>query len=883
MSNLANTLGDQGNLDEAAAMQKEVLEKMTRILGEEHPHIISVMNNLAAILSDQGRLNEAASMQQEVLEKMHLVLGHNDPNTTLTMRKLTILLDSKSRQEFAGSRMQALERWQAHVSPRRTGSLHSCDYAGREDGIPGTIRDELVKEYQQIQDSSSRFVEFQLAWDIPAFRSQECSNGQRLGSVLVLTGDGLNVQAATCASYMNDHWPHIGDPLIDAIDELLSSDKDYIDSQYQCLQEWRIELILLLIVSIDQLRICLVQKTKSAQKGIEFATVCCFAQNNMILDLIDVLTWLCASLRTSLSEEPSVSYALLRKDFSRHTKFYISLAELQSNMTYLGTCWYALIRRSVIADGFPIPARNGEKGVELPLEVMMAISRIFTTAIVDGKYYLVGVSTALAPTQRFGNESLQWHFIQSSPKRISPTDLRRMSILSTIEFGEEITTPDMLFRQLSKRRHFLGWCESSQITIGTNIGTYTPRFTDAREPSNSIKVQNIGATVGTPGMGIFSAVLTANFTLSSTRAEQDQMGSLRFESILLSARRLPYIVFDIDTKRAWLVPAICVILHMVHLRTRKEHNTSKAPYAQTHWDGGEAAYRIMIEHRRKSFGFGDRGSSYTLEDMVREIWLGLISCPQRSATKRPLRKDILYAYELMDIVTMRKAIRLKQVKIDDTGGWIDLTKTVQLVLICREIGEVVSIYPTDARTCWSTVPAGNYLLCATIECLKALSEDIGGAPHNLVQGREWHCSGSLFEACVSTDAGVCNRLQQLVRPGKARTPPQPFSPSGAVIFGKSLKFSHPHPSCPSSTDSQSPDAHEASTSAGGPESRADGNYQQYESIARFSPQSMSSRASSHQNSSIYSLGVNPRLLHDGIKKKSHRTNIAFYRNFSVLE
>jgi hypothetical protein len=35
MGNLANTLGKQGQLDKVAQMQKEVLEKARRILGEE--------------------------------------------------------------------------------------------------------------------------------------------------------------------------------------------------------------------------------------------------------------------------------------------------------------------------------------------------------------------------------------------------------------------------------------------------------------------------------------------------------------------------------------------------------------------------------------------------------------------------------------------------------------------------------------------------------------------------------------------------------------------------------------------------------------------------------------------------------------------------------
>ena len=41
MHNLANTLGEQGQLDQAAKMKKKVLEKRRCILGKEHPDTIS--------------------------------------------------------------------------------------------------------------------------------------------------------------------------------------------------------------------------------------------------------------------------------------------------------------------------------------------------------------------------------------------------------------------------------------------------------------------------------------------------------------------------------------------------------------------------------------------------------------------------------------------------------------------------------------------------------------------------------------------------------------------------------------------------------------------------------------------------------------------------
>jgi tetratricopeptide (TPR) repeat protein len=65
MNNLAITLGYQGQLDAAAAMFKEVLEKRQRILGDEHPSTIRAINNLASTLNAQGKLDKAVESRRQ--------------------------------------------------------------------------------------------------------------------------------------------------------------------------------------------------------------------------------------------------------------------------------------------------------------------------------------------------------------------------------------------------------------------------------------------------------------------------------------------------------------------------------------------------------------------------------------------------------------------------------------------------------------------------------------------------------------------------------------------------------------------------------------------------------------------------------------------------
>jgi hypothetical protein len=96
MNNLALTLGDHGQLDEAAEMNMEVLEKLRRIHGEQHPDTIGAMINLAHTLEKQGQLDEAAKMKKEVLEKMRCIFDEEHPGTIAAMFNLGNTLEAVS-------------------------------------------------------------------------------------------------------------------------------------------------------------------------------------------------------------------------------------------------------------------------------------------------------------------------------------------------------------------------------------------------------------------------------------------------------------------------------------------------------------------------------------------------------------------------------------------------------------------------------------------------------------------------------------------------------------------------------------------------------------------------------------------------------------------
>jgi hypothetical protein len=63
----------------------------------------------------------------------------------------------------------------------------------------------------------------------------------------------------------------------------------------------------------------------------------------------------------------------------------------------LESCWHQMFKDFVIATEFPIPNRENQRGIELPLELMLTLSRVrYPVDCLDG-VVLKGHSTALIP------------------------------------------------------------------------------------------------------------------------------------------------------------------------------------------------------------------------------------------------------------------------------------------------------------------------------------------------------------------------------------------------------------------------------------------------------------------------------------------------------
>jgi hypothetical protein len=119
--NMASSLSDQGEHDEAEALQRHVLKVQERVVGPEHPDTLGTRHNLSISLSGLGKHPEAEALQRHVLEVMVRVAGPDHPKTLTIKHNLANSLVRQGKYPEA----EALQRHVLEVQERVLGPEHS--------------------------------------------------------------------------------------------------------------------------------------------------------------------------------------------------------------------------------------------------------------------------------------------------------------------------------------------------------------------------------------------------------------------------------------------------------------------------------------------------------------------------------------------------------------------------------------------------------------------------------------------------------------------------------------------------------------------------------------------------------------------------------------
>ena len=511
------------------------------------------------------------------------------------------------------------------------------------------------------------------------------------------------------------------------------------------------------------------------------------------------LSWMTASFR--LPQHGQVSYS----DAVLHGKgvgvFHIDPIPLQSVGVRNDVCWLPLFYGSVIARDYPIPRRQWEKGLELPFHLMTTLTGPLQPILYDGGIILQGYSRLLFPMSLSESGTLQWHLVTSNSRREALPE-------GTIHQYHwlKIRNP----QQLTAVRTFLGYCRHAVVELGTEMPVDCHKkihFSGADYESHGPSLQGPSSiTWGSSGMGIFGGTITHPIIWGKSLADNIVGQNHSYLDVLNLAMKTPMILYDDDegSQRAWMVPALSIVLHMVHTwAVQHDALEQQLPYAALTFDSGEAAKSVLIQ--KWDFVLRDTPNEEMskrkiIKDLVIEYWEDLtrmkwknIETTCESTPRLDLSSSQLYGWEYMDIVLGEQLMRRRQLSLN--GNWQILTEDV-LVLFGRGFGDVIKP-AAGVIVCkrWNPIPPKENYLTATIGCLQLLSWRFGGCLDSLTSPRltntaYWNfCTTHLFTDCQDccssslTKAEKCLKRPQYLRrtPGE-RLDHQIPPAEGAVVF-----------------------------------------------------------------------------------------------------
>ena len=539
-----------------------------------------------------------------------------------------------------------------------------------------------------------------------------------------------------------------------------------------------------------------------------------------LISVAEQLAWLSAVIRVAKQDAISSSEVSFQVSADKESTFEIIPLDLKKVEEDSSTCWLPLFKGSIIASGFPVPERAGQKGIELPFSLMTDQAGMLYPMTYNGGIYLRGFSSLLYPTARSDDGmSVQWHLIESSSdgEHLAAGTIPGPESTGSHEFHWVRCTD--IEKLASAQRTFLGYCKHVTVNLGTAEGTEEAALkqvahSKADDESHNPGLQLKTFTAGTPGAGILSFVAGTEIVrqkgliyAANERKRQQFLGMCEL------ARDRPVIIYDEAQKIGWLVPTLSVILHMAHVwASQKNDLLASVPHATAQWDAGEAALTTIKDNRNRELRDELTGEEkLSLRKLVEDF---MVSLDERFEIQQLANKDPkptvkaelskLYGWDLLDIVES-KSSRRKQLRMSE--GWMELSEDI-LVLFCQDVGQIIRP-AQDATVCnsWNPIPPNRQYLAATVSCLQHLSRARGGQENDaclrLTNGAYWlSTSASLFDDCPSTETQTSSNPQCICNKAKApqhiigkhsssKNATQPPT-TGAVVFGK-VKLQKPDP------------------------------------------------------------------------------------------
>ena len=616
-----------------------------------------------------------------------------------------------------------------------------------------SIKDTVIS----LLGSNGRKLKVVIQWEVLQCLHEQYDSNSALHNLVVIAGEPCKAWTTTCSEYFDNTWPETGASNLTVLADLLSKTSQASSSRVN------------LSSSQTSKRIAFVNVENWSE--VEFSIQ---GSTKDIVDTAQQLIFLSAALRIPQSDNLCLSNCAFESRSSG--LLAISVVKMTSVSEKDQCCWHPLLLGSVVACGFSIRKRAKEVGLELPYDIMVGLAGVTYVSEFDNYYFLKGYSTILLPkdTSKEGN-SVQWHFIEDTERRIPLWSVEKHLA------SKKITEDDL--SSFPTRRNFLGYCRRAKVLLGTEGSSCTSvQYSGMRKVHRPLELLsiNIAVLTGTKPGGTAGVTLGLSKALRAKRKYDNDPYPVLLDRI----KEHSVILLDgaSDVRKAWLVSALSVILHMIHrwISIRPdtvlwENQHVQVPFADVTSDGGEAAKRALLSKDKGHLKLSIKPNQepYTLYDLVCTVWTNMEKKIEAFEKSRETGKILeifgssmkIKGWELMDLVCDNNMAELHRV-LDGGGAWIRLAEDL-MVFWCFELGDIITSVENEV-TCnrLTEIPAKQDFLIASLACVRCLSrfrthEATNYIPFTSHYGWKYNLPCGILNAEDTHESHNCNVLQKI--------------------------------------------------------------------------------------------------------------------------
>ena len=433
------------------------------------------------------------------------------------------------------------------------------------------------------------------------------------------------------------------------------------------------------------------------------------------------------------------------------------------------TCWLQLFNEPVLASHFPIPSRNDEIGLEMPLEFMAQLCEANHVVEFGGGLVIKGFTAMLLHTSIKGG-LVQWHLVANEGAHLSYRD--GVSKCPSRALLDQVSLED-----LRSTRAILGWCKFAEINLGKSDCTYLINYSECEKSGRSLIVSDLNF-----GSSQFIAA-HVKLKLGSKSPEKLYYPLTgHYEQIINMASRIPVLLYDAGDRRAWLVAATNVLLHMAqHRLLQRDDCVSGIKFTNS-------ASETLKRQAKTRLSDID---SDIFENVVSDVWSRLEHLRETTVSRynssdhEVHTPNTIFGFDYITIVEQGLPHLMKTTIKDSSGGWLKLAQDIDAItLFARGLKDIIKPASMErAQVChsWSYLPLGCDYLAASIETLAAsavtatefkLQRDIlryplEGVYLTRMKRLRWHKGNSLvFGECITSGSDReatcrCCRLQRV--------------------------------------------------------------------------------------------------------------------------